>query len=151
MRVFYLFFSALIAAGIAHAADATPLRGIQWAHITRAYCASVAPAPCAPSLTIVVYSQDSAMGYTVAITYKPSNSSLSPATLVLYAEQVQIGPIRHTPGFPGEILRYKGAILQYDPCLLDPGDVTIQSIEATPVNASGPTITSSEHIRIYLE
>ena len=141
MRVFYLFFSALIASGIAHAADATPLRGIQWAHTTRAYCASVAPAPCAPSLTIVVYNQHSAMGYRVAITYKPSNPALSPATVVLYADQVQVGSVRGAT--PGTVLRLGGAILRYDPCLLDPGDIAIQAIEATPVHASGQTITSS--------
>jgi hypothetical protein len=139
MRAFYLFFSALIAAGFSYAADVIPLDSIQWAHITRADCASVAPAPCVPILKIVIYSRDSDLGYRVDVTYKPSNSPL-PRRLILYGDQTQIGPIRGNIGF-------QGAILTYDPCSLDPEDITVLAIDVTPVTASGPTVRSTASAR----
>ena len=140
MRV-YLFFSALVAAGISYAADGTPLRTTQWAHTTRAYCASVAPAPCVPRVTIVVTSGHAETGYRLAVTYKPSNPALPPATHVLYGDQIGAG---HSN------TRFQGAIVQFDPCPLDSGDIAIQMIEATPVTVSGPTIQSPESAGVTL-
>lgn len=144
MSAVYLFSSVLIATGLSFAADANPQRAVQWAHTTRAYCASIAPAPCTPTLAIVIYSSQSELGYRVAITYKPSDAALPSGTLILYADQIQLGPIRGATGF-------QGAIVRYDPCLLDPGDISVQVIEATPLSASGPTIRSSEHDKVNLE
>jgi hypothetical protein len=145
MRAIYLFFLALIAAGITHAADATPLRSLQWAHTTRAYCASVAPAPCAPSLIVVIYSSVPDLGYRVKITYKHSDSSRPVDTLILFADRVQKGSVRNG------VYGFQGAILGYDPCLLDSGDISVQEIEATPVAANGPAFKEPESNRIKLQ
>jgi len=74
----------------------------------------------------------------VAITFKHSGDAAPIGTLILYSDKVDTNI-------------FQGAILQYDPCGLDSGDITVLSVEATPLAASGQTLKPSEKGRIYLE
>ena len=108
---------------------------LQWAHTTRAYCASVAPAPCAPSLTVIVSSSALELGYRVAITFKHSGDAAPIGTLILYSDKVDTNI-------------FQGAILQYDPCGLDSGDITVQGRGNDQATIGSSFLVSSEQLKV---